>query len=149
MISLIEVQCPHCGARGQLMLPPLGAIIVGPCPQCHEMVVIFCGRAFALNKEVMLHGEAEEKHEHLLAVLSDFLDERVADVVAEFETHAHRSVNEQDAETPEYEDETIAPVDAVCDGSGREAISSEEVQEFVSKDLKLLDNKDYFRAVFG
>ena len=27
MLSLIEVECPHCGARGQIMIPPVGSII--------------------------------------------------------------------------------------------------------------------------
>ena len=73
MLSLIEVQCPHCGARGQIMMPPVGAIIIGPCPQCNELVVVFCGHVLPLEKEIMETGEVEERREHLLHVLTDFL----------------------------------------------------------------------------
>ena len=77
MLSLIEVQCPHCGARGQIMIPAVGAIIILPCPQCRELVVVFCGHALALDRGLMGSGSLDERRDHLLSVLTEFLEDRV------------------------------------------------------------------------
>lgn len=152
MLSLIEVKCPHCGAQGQIMLPPLGAIIIGPCPECEGMVVVFCGRVLPLDKEVMADGPLEEKREHLLEVLNDFLRERV-----------ERLFEQLPAQPDEVEDTPAESLEA--DGGegmggagpvtpapyGKKIvvpITEDEVSNFINVDLKLLDNRDYFKAVF-
>ena len=145
MMSLIEVQCPHCGAQGQIMLPPLGAIIVGPCPECHEMVAIFCGRVLPLSKDVMARGSKEERREHVLQVLNVFIESRVEQL---FEGPAEDNGVLSDAlgQAPEAEE---APASINVFGNAPTSpISEEEVDSFRSVDLKLIDNTEYFRAVF-
>ena len=55
------------------------------------MVVVFCGRALALDKDTMLDGSAEEKQAHLMGVLGEFLEERVQQIV-----NMISSVNDED-----------------------------------------------------
>lgn len=147
MLSLIEVKCPHCGAQGQIVLPPLGAIIVGPCPECQGMVVVFCGRVLALDKEVMTDGTMEEKRAHLLQILSKFIEERVSRLLGEnsADQEEERTTSSESSET----DEVVTPGKLSLHGSQKApVITTEEMKSFIDVDLKLIDNKDYFKAVF-
>jgi hypothetical protein len=157
MLSLIEVKCPHCGAQGQIMLPPLGSIIVGPCPECHEMVVVFCGKVMALDKNIMSHGSTEEKQEHLLEVLGVFLQERIERLFSAEAAHPARAEAEGHGEAEEAEEhhhESGAEQDAGSAirprvrGPILEPITPEEIRAFVNVDLRMLDNREYFRAIF-
>ena len=155
MLSLIEVKCPHCGAQGQIMLPPLGAIIVGPCPECAEVVVVFCGRVLALNKDIMAKGSVTEKKDHLLDVLGFFLEDRVDRLfsASENDDDISKSLSE-DLGTHDLEGDihhkpgqihiTVQESQEII-----ESISPEELKSFVNVDLKMLDNKDYFKSIFG
>lgn len=145
MLSLIEVKCPHCGANGQIMLPPVGTIIVGPCPVCQELVVVFCGHVLPLHKDTMLNGTLEQKREHMLSVLVHFLKDRVAQIISD------ESVDGENAETPgeppaEIPSPPVAPPRAVQPKAP--PISHEEAKAFTDVELKLLDNPDYFRTIF-
>lgn len=159
MMSLIEVRCPHCGVKGRIMAPPLGTIIFGPCPECQEMVTIFCGQVLPLDKEIMTKGGDEEKKEHLLETLGLFLQDRIEqmfrppDGVAPSESAAcPESVDEkseelQDSEIePDSEEETMRPT--FLQSHHRTVISEDELDTFRNIELKLIDNKEYFRAVF-
>ena len=64
------------------MLPPVGAIIVGPCPECHNMVVIFAGKALALENDIIMNGNAVARRDHIMQVLVAFLEERIGKLVA-------------------------------------------------------------------
>ncbi len=150
MLSLIEVKCPHCGAQGQIMLPPLGAIIVGPCPECHNMVVIFAGKVLPLDNDIM-HGEdADAKRSHLLKVLGAFLEDRVTRLVGEAESqNAPKPKEEPEFQpAPGQQDAEMPAVDPFGNASTA-PISSAEVDSFVNVDLEMLDDKEYFRMVFG
>ena len=153
MLSLIEVQCPHCMARGQIMLPPLGSIIVGPCPECNKLVAIFSGKVLPLDQEVMVSEDVDTKKDHLRKVLGDFVEDRVEKLFSRMESQ--QELNEDgfpdsdnamytDADESEIADQRIDIFGNPPQGN----ISHEEVQTFVDIDLKLLDNKEYFKAVF-
>lgn len=161
MLSLIEVTCPHCGAKGQIMLPPMGAIIVGPCPECKGLVVVFCGQVLPLDKEIMFKGSQEEQRDHLMSVVTDFLRDRVTALIAEEAEKEERREAPQASDhatepksdsTPE---QTKAKHDAPKPKRREKAavpaipIGKEEVDRFVRVELNLIDNKDYFSAVFG
>jgi hypothetical protein len=157
MLSLIEVKCPHCGAQGQIMLPPLGAIIIGPCPECEGMVVVFCGRVLALDKAVMVDGSIEEKRDHLLEVLARFLHDRIERLfeqqAAESEAGGLGGLEEEDfaALAGEGDEEEMELPHGDTRRAKRKAavpISQEELDAFLDIDLKLIDNKEYFKAVF-
>jgi hypothetical protein len=152
MLSLIEVTCPHCGAHGQIMLPPVGTIIVGPCPECQELVVVFCGHVLALQKETMLRGSNEEKREHMLSVLTEFLRDKVSSMVEE-----ESSKKTEEGSSAKTEEEPVGPtpelggieVEMEEALDGRQPISKQEFETFTNVELRLLDNKDYFKSVFG
>jgi hypothetical protein len=154
MLSLIEVTCPHCGARGQIMLPPVGTIIVGPCPECQGLVVVFCGHVLALDKEVMLNGTPEAKRDHMLLVLTGFLKERLGQMIDE-EIQGSQEP-ETSSEEPEHLEPTLAGSvqperigHSRTHGHKRPPISDTEFKTFSNVELKLIDNQDYFKAIFG
>lgn len=164
MLSLIEIKCPHCGAHGQVMLPPVGAIIVGPCPECHNMVVIFAGKALALDNDIIMNGNATARRDHIMQVLVAFLEERISKLVAaddrpggeapagptgsEMEQGGREAGVESRLEPPAMHTEEDAPKINPFGNRTTAPISRSEVDSFVNVELQLIDDKDYFKAVF-
>lgn len=142
MLSLLEVKCPHCQMRGQISVPPMGALVFGPCPQCGELLLVFCGRVLQMDKDIMMNGSDDEKHGHLMDVLTEFLDGRVRQMLDN---------------SPDLSEEIRKQVGGIADAGLPSAFQPEtcadigqhEVDQFVNVDLKLLDNNDYFRSIFG
>lgn len=133
MLTLIEVQCPHCGARGQIMVPPVGAIIIGPCPQCNELVVVFCGHVLALDKETMENGTTENRRDHLLEVLTEYLQDKIAKLIGDPEEIELDQGDIEELGAPQKLEDIISQV---------------ELERFTDVDLRLLDNKAYFNSIF-
>ena len=148
MLSLIEVKCPHCGAQGQMMLPPLGSIIVGPCPECQGMVVIFCGKALPLDPDIMNKPDTGEKRDHVMEVLGLFVHERVERLFERLGDKAECLSQEMTGDAPDGADGDLPPKIEVFGNAPSGPISREELNSFLSVDLKLIDNHDYFKAVF-
>lgn len=152
MLSVIEVKCPHCGVRGQIVLPPLGSLIMGPCPKCQELVLVFCGRALPVDKTIMYEGSFVEKHDHLMGILMDALEKSVNQLSNEV-----IAPDEEEREESELLDIAGGPLDAPVELSGTaptdsqetSPITSAEVQHFIDIDLKRIDNCDYFRSIFN
>ena len=145
MLTLIQVQCPHCNAQGQLMVPPFGSIVMGPCPQCKELVVVFMGQALALDRTIMLEDSGKEQREHVLAVLTDFLSQRLGDILTGGQSQSN-------------EDSDFDPGETAAESPGKPAsrtsnmarpISQSEVELFIKTDLPKLDDASYFKSVFG
>ncbi|HOF41034.1 MAG TPA: hypothetical protein PLD73_13250 [Candidatus Hydrogenedentes bacterium] len=124
--------------------------MIGPCPQCRELVAVFCGHALPLDSEVMKSGSAEEKGAHLLVVLTEFIESQIGEMV------------QQSFQAEDGADESLDPpsihsgveADAAWAVEEQEqlsnpAISAEEVSYFCETELNLLDNSDYFHAIFG
>lgn len=151
MVSLVEIQCPHCSTRGKVMLPPLGALLVGTCPHCDGMVGVFCGSPLALDKELILHGTPDQKFDHLMDALSGFLEKHVARIVDEISgeqfAEKHRKLYDHHADAAEEEDDAATP-EADQPVEGEKQISPEEYDRFVHIELPLLDDAAYFRAIF-
>jgi len=145
---MMEVECPHCFAKGQMQAPPPGAVIIGPCPRCSGMVVIFCGRALALDKDTMIDGTNEDKQEHLMAVLGEFLEERVQQIVGMIS-----SVSDEDLQQmidQEVVDESSMPeMDDAEDTPERSQISDEEMSKFLDFELPGIDDPATFRQNFS
>jgi hypothetical protein len=146
MLSLMDVQCPHCHAQGRIITPPPGSIIVGPCPECTEMVVVFGGRVLPLDKNIMVHGNVDARKEHLLEVLGIFLESRIEQLLTSPMPAAPEG---EEAEEPV---EAFAPhphPSPVVEKRRRLApISTEEYSAFLQKEVHLLDNPQAFRAIF-
>lgn len=136
------------------MVPPVGSVIIGPCPKCTKLVVIFCGQALPLDKDVMNSDSMEDRREHLLAVLNEFLRERITGILAE-EAQFEEMQPVDDAELGDFiaddapADETEVGFESVEASEDAQNISQHEVDQFTEVDLKLLDNRAYFKSVFG
>lgn len=149
MLSLIEVKCPHCGAHGQIMLPPVGTIIIGPCPECQGLVVVFCGHVLPLAKEVMARGSIAEKRDHLLSVLTQFIRERVELMIAE-ESASDEAGTPTDSETEQGTSSTnVGATESKPQRIVHAPITDEEMQAFSRIELKRLDDSNYFKTIFN
>ncbi len=148
MMSYVEVTCPHCGAHGQIMLPPAGAIVVGPCPECRGLVVVFCGQVLALDKELMLKGSFEGRRGHLMDVLTTFLLSKVTELLTE---GADAQAEKHAAESPRKIARRPAKAHHMSGKGTHEEvpISQEEFDVFVRDEINLLDNGEWFKAIFG
>jgi len=147
MLSIVEVKCPHCGAEGRIILPPLGAIIIGPCPECQGMVAVFCGKVLPLDGEIMQRGSVPERKEHLMEVLGVFLHERIEHLFSQ--SADGFSPGEPGSEEPEFLPDSSGAGERQTAGVASQPISEEELKTFLNVDLRLIDNKDYFRSVFS
>lgn len=123
------------------MVPPLGAIIVGPCPECQELVVVFCGHVLPLDKEIMLNGNSDARHEHLMSGIMEFLDERITKLVEESSDSTEGVASHHFATDLTSVSEAGDDVD--------ETISEDEIAHFRSTELQLIDNKEYFELFFS
>jgi hypothetical protein len=127
----------------------VGAIVIGPCPQCQEFVAVFCGAALPLDKHTVLNGSPKQKREHLLAVLTRFLGERLSQFVTEIPSIEGAESAGEEADMP-GESAPEALLQPLADvGTGNPQITEAEVDQFIRSDLPLLDNKHYFKAIFG
>lgn len=174
MQPVIEVQCPFCKARGQIVTPPVGSIIVGPCPRCSELVLLFCGAVLPLEKDVILHGTSDEKKTHLIETIMDLVENRIDELVDNAETNANDGDGEgegimeepgefDEAEPVEAEEQAEEPLPepreflprlplrrpSTLSGTPSSEISDEEVRDFLDIDLHLIDRKEHFDKVFG
>ncbi len=102
MLSFVDVQCPHCGAKGKIVLPPLGTVLIGPCPQCKGMVALFNGTTLPLDSKIILDGTIEEKKKHIVDVFSAFIEEKVEEF---FNPKKEESDSELDKKTDSYQSE--------------------------------------------
>ena len=148
MDHLVEVTCPHCGAHGRVMLPVASAIVIGPCPRCSELVCIFCGSGLPLRKEIILSGSDDEKREHLLEVLVNFLEERIGELV---EQMSGRGFDELTKHLRALERGEVEPGVSALSNPGEliaGAITKAEIERFIDFELPRLDNADYFKGIF-
>ncbi|MBX7259977.1 MAG: hypothetical protein K1Y02_26720, partial [Candidatus Hydrogenedentes bacterium] len=67
--------CPHCGAtRIVTSQVPKDVVVVLPCPNCHDLVVMFRTKIIALSRKIIEQGSFEEKKAHISEVIAEFLD---------------------------------------------------------------------------
>jgi len=140
MFPLIEVQCPFCKTTGQIMAPPMGSIVVGPCPRCDEMVLLYDGTVMSLDRDIINEGTGEEKKQHLLETIVDMVAEKVDGVIEGGDIGPKPAREKKDVKTA-----LIKP--SVRDKSAP-AISREDIRDFVNIDLHLIDSKGHFDKVF-
>ena len=175
MLSFLKVKCPHCGAEGHLVAPPAGAIVVGECPKCAEMVVLFGGEVLALEKARMTPG-SEEARRHLMDVIArrlwgrikqDFSEKAagespevssppgnaphfMSDVPPSPEPGAHAPRPERPRpEAPRMEKRRPASEGGGGRFKGRGPITREEMEHYARVELDLLDDKEFFKSTFG
>ena len=138
-------------------MPPMGALIVGPCPECEEPILFFMGVCLPLDKEIIETGSPRRQRNHVLEVLIEFLGDKLDDMFG---------CNDED---DDEEDDDGCPCDQPCQhcpyGRPEEPkpqqanqprkkrpegkITDAECNQFLKQDLANLDDPSYFRAVFG
>ena len=144
MLPVIEVQCPFCNASGQIMAPPLGSVVVGPCPRCGEIVLLYDGTVLPLEKDIIIDGTDEEKKQHLLETILEMVASKVDEVIENNELGAE---SKQQSHTKKGSGGTKKIKPSVRNKKAP-PIGREDVRDFVDIDLHLLDSKHYFDKVF-
>ena len=128
------------------------------------MVVIFAGKALPLDNDIILNGNAVARRDHIMQVLVAFLEERIGKLVAAEDRpggeppagpigNASSPDEAEPAEEPvvarsEAEAEADAPKINPYGNRTTAPISKSEVDSFVNVELQLIDDRDYFKAVF-
>lgn len=175
MLSFLKVKCPHCGAEGHIVAPPVGAIIVGECPKCAEMVVIFGGEVLPLEKARMTPGSSEARL-HLMDVIARRLWGRIEQDFSEESAGGSKEASSPPGTAPHFlsdgppapepgahaprperplpeatrmEKRRPAPESGGGRAKGRGPITREEMEHYARVELDLLDDKEFFRATFG
>lgn len=161
MISFITVTCPHCGISGQIVMPPAGSVIVGPCPRCSQPVVLFHGWVLPLEKGVMESGKVGDIRQHVKEVLSKFITERVDRLFDHMETERRREADTRGDRTEVRKQAETEPFRRFIASQLRHRMSREsqkqkagkitdqEFQQFVEEELNKIDDNEYFRSIFG
>lgn len=142
MINIIKVQCPHCNISGQLMIPNMDTLIIGPCPECGNMVLIFAGKAIPLDKNVLAHASRDEAYTHIYNALEALIREKLDQLFALADTTAANQQQRAAATPPE----AVSPQSRTIK---TDRISSQEMKKFIEEELHLLDDADYFKTIFG
>ena len=118
---------------------PKDVVVVVPCPECHELVVLFRKRAIPLSRRIIEEGSFEERKAHLATVIAEFLEAGMLSMNgAQADTEAE-GLPEGGAEGE------LAPLDFEGPMS---QISDKEMEKFVRIDLKCIDNDAYFNRHF-
>ncbi len=157
MLSMIQVNCPHCQAKGQVMVPPIGSLVVGPCPHCKGLLAVFCGSALPLDKDVFEYGSHEDRKEHLMSVLVSFLASRIEPVIDQIEQDGSIRFNQEGAEpsgmAPHHsdgQDDDAHPFAEYDDNTDESpSITNEEFHRFRTSEIDRIDNPEEFRRIFG
>ena len=109
---------------------------------------MFCGRVLPLDKEIMLKGSMDEKKEHLLEVITSFVQDRIERIFEMHEANPDAALPESEEANAAIFDDEFAPeagetVGAVnVYGNAPEApILPEELDSFRNVDLLLIGQR--------
>lgn len=141
-----EVTCPHCGkTRIMTTRIPRDVVVMLPCPECHELVVLFRGKAIPLNREVLRNGTKEERRNHIAEIVEECLPPELFSEVVNWDfTDAGLPIAFGDRKVRRRW-RGAAPEE---DGRDR-PITDEEVARFRKFELHRIDEPRYFKKYFG
>ena len=141
-----EVTCPHCGkTRIMTTRIPRDVVVMLPCPECHELVVLFRGKAIPLNREVLRNGTKEERRNHIAEIVEECLPPELFSEVVNWDfTDAGLPIAFGDRKVRRRR-RGAAPEE---DGRDR-PITVEEVARFRKFELHRIDEPRYFKKYFG
>jgi hypothetical protein len=147
MLSFVDVRCPHCGAQGRIVLPPLGTILVGPCPECKGMLALFNGTVLPLDSKVILEGTIEEKKKHIAEVFSSFIEDKLEEFFnpKKEETPISESENGFESFKSEHRIEEYSRYKT----KKKNPITQEELLNFKESEIDSIDNPEIFRKYFS
>lgn len=135
------VVCPHCKTNRIITSRvPKDVVAVMPCPNCHELAVLFRDKIIPINRHILEEGSREERTQHLAQVITEFLEAGIL------------PFHEGDGDFGSGEDEGGEPVaheDSERKSRALDPISDKEAEKFARVDLKCLDDATYFKRHFG
>jgi len=124
---------------------PRDVVVMLPCPECHELVVLFRGKAIPLNREVLRNGTKEERRNHIAEIVEECLPPELFSEVVNWDfTDAGLPIAFGDRKVRRRR-RGAAPEE---DGRDR-PITDEEVARFRKFELHRLDEPRYFKKYFG
>ena len=129
------VVCPHCKSHRIVTSKiPKDVVVVMPCPNCHELSVLFRNKIVPLDRHIIESGTFKERKEHLAGVIAEFLETILSAAEGEPGKAASRGAAGEEKSAISDQDDMI---------------SQEEMERFVRIDLKHIDNSAYFRRHFS
>jgi hypothetical protein len=111
-----------------------------PCPNCHELAVLFRNKIIPINRRILEEGSREERTQHLAQVITEFLEAGILPF--------HEGDSDFDSGEDEM-DEPMERMDTQRANHGLDPISDKEAEKFTRVDLKCLDDATYFKRHFG
>lgn len=137
------VVCPHCKSNRIITSRvPKDVVAVMPCPNCHELAVLFRDKIIPINRRILEEGSREERTQHLAQVITEFLE---AGILPFHEGGSDSGFDSGDFDGDEaMEQPLVEGVHADLD-----PISDKEAEKFTRVDLKCLDDATYFKRHFG
>jgi len=132
------------------LLPEDGLLVLGPCPACHEFVLLVAEIPLPVDKQVILYGSTDEKREHLFSVLASFLEQRINLLVDQVDENKDRLTDYENSRRFQKVDHLEPSANAQFPDTTplMQQISSEEVRQFVEEELPRLDDSEYFKTIF-
>ena len=140
------LSCPHCGNARMIMAKvPRDVVVVLPCPECHELMVLFQDKAIALSREILRNGTKEERRNHIAEIVEEFLPRELFSGTVEWDfgqggapfPFGERPPRRPRPRTPETREDQHPP------------ITDEEAERFYRFELHRIDEPQYFKRHFG
>ncbi|HOV32218.1 MAG TPA: hypothetical protein PLX23_02495 [Candidatus Hydrogenedens sp.] len=147
MLSFVDVRCPHCGAQGKIVLPPLGTILIGPCPACKGMLALFNGSVLPLDNKIILEGTIDEKKKHIIEIFSSFIEDKVDDFFNPKKEESFTSDSENRTES--FDSEYKIGEYSLHKAKKKKPITSEELLNFKESEIDSINNPEIFRKYFS
>lgn len=128
-----DVTCPHCGHEHNFSSDvPNDVVVVMPCPECQNLIVLFRNRAIGLNRKVLESGSFDERRSHIADMLSENRF-AIAEGIAEL---LENGIPWRGGDDESPDDEEQGP------------ITQREMDRFLHLDLERIDDAGYFRRNF-
>jgi hypothetical protein len=138
-----RILCPHCQNR---KLPtsrvPKDVVVVMPCPECSELVVLFRSKALALDRRILQSGSHEERKMHIAGIIAEFLEPGLMKFAFQEPSLATEFGDDDDDDDAISLSDTDVEDDTV-------PISEDDVKDFARIHLRRIDDGDYFRRHLG
>ena len=136
--------CPHCGTpRIITSKVPKDVVVVMPCPNCRELVVLFRNKAIALSRKIMENGTFEQRKEHIAEIITEFIEPGMLGLPGSDSGPGFEMDDIAESVAQDF-DEMFSG-----DSASKGPISEKEFDEFVRLDLNRIDEPNYFKKYFG
>jgi len=126
-----DIKCPHCQAKGQILLPSIFSIIPGYCPNCEGWLLFAFGHLFPLDKPIMDGENDQDVEDHIMEIITSYLRDEVRGMIQ------RRFEDEEQESSP----------DLPSPQQNQGPISKAEVEQFRSEPFRF-DHRT-FKRIFG